>query len=435
LQITKREIGPVETELTVEIPAEDIAARVAQEMRRFASKAMVPGFRKGHVPRNILRQRFGETITADAVDKSLQEYYRAALNEVGIEPVSPGSMEDVSYKDGEPLIFKVRIEKAPDFEIPDLSDITVELEQPQVSDEDVLEAVDALREQQAVLTPTDEPVSEDSVVMVDIQEVDQTGLPIVGRVSRDAEVDMRQNPFGKDFAQRIIGTKAGAHVRWTVNQRGNAQSEKSSVAFDIEVKSVHRKELPPFDDAFAASVNPNTPTADALKEDLRRSLAARAAAVARRKMQNHLIDALLHKVDFPVPPRMLDDYLNRLTQEAVGDETKDPSEVERRKEEYRTVGIRNIRWYMLRRKLATSQNLKATEEDIEREFEIYAKLSGKSRREVENLYAAKDKRSDLEESVTDRKIFAFLERQANILPVPVDLATFEGRGPGRIVAP
>ncbi|MFH1011848.1 MAG: trigger factor, partial [bacterium] len=284
MQIAKREISPVELELTVEIPAVDMAARVEDELHRVAPKVDVPGFRKGHVPRNIIRQRFGEAIRADAIDKSLQEYYRAALDEVGVEPVSPGTMEDVSYKDGEPLVFKVKIEKAPDFEIPDMSDITVELEQPQVSDEDVLEAVDALREQQAVLTPTDEPVSEDSVLVVDIQEIDQTGLPIVGRVQRDAEMDMRRNPLGKDFAQSVIGAKAGAHIRLTVNQGTAAQSEKTAVTFDIEVKSVRRKELPPFDDAFAASINPNIPTADALKEDIRRSLAAQAAAVARRKM-------------------------------------------------------------------------------------------------------------------------------------------------------
>ncbi|MFH1012038.1 MAG: hypothetical protein V1784_12500, partial [bacterium] len=116
-------------------------------------------------------------------------------------------------------------------------------------------------------------------------------------------------------------------------------------------------------------------------------------------------------------------------------ETKDPAQMERLREAYRAVGIRNIRWYLLRQRLATSQDLKANEEDIEREFEVYAKISGKSRREIEGIYAAKEKRHDLEEAITDRKIFGFLERQANIIPVPVDLATFEGRGPRHIVAP
>jgi trigger factor len=361
------------------------------------------------------------------------------LDEAGIEPVSPGTMQDVSYKEGQPLTFKVKIEKAPDFELPDISDITVELEQPQVSQEDVLQAIDQLREQQAVLTPTDEPVDEDSVLVVDIQEIDQAGLPIIGRVRRDVQLDMRRNPFGKDFAERAMGTRVGAHILLVVNEGARAQPEKKTVTFDIEVKSVQRKELPPFDDAFAASINPEAPTAKELEEDLRRSLTARAAAVARRKMHDRLIDSLLHKLDFPVPPRMLDDYLERLVRDSVSEDksgsAEDPAEIEKLKEDYRAVGIRNIRWYLVRSKLVSSQDLKPTEEDIEHEMETLAKVYGKPRREIDAIYAAEDKRHDLMEAISDRKLFASLERRAKVIPVPVDLATFEGRAPSRIVTP
>jgi trigger factor len=439
LQIEKREISPVELELTVTVPAEEMAARVEEALREAAPKMKVPGFRPGHVPRKIVWQRFGDAITAEAVDKSLQKYYRAALDEAGIEPVSPGTMQDVSYKEGQPLTFKVKIEKAPDFELPDISDITVELEQPQVSQEDVLQAIDQLREQQAVLTPTDEPVDEDSVLVVDIQEIDQAGLPIIGRVRRDVQLDMRRNPFGKDFAERAMGTRVGAHILLVVNEGARAQPEKKTVTFDIEVKSVQRKELPPFDDAFAASINPEAPTAKELEEDLRRSLTARAAAVARRKMHDRLIDSLLHKLDFPVPPRMLDDYLERLVRDSVSEDksgsAEDPAEIEKLKEDYRAVGIRNIRWYLVRSKLVSSQDLKPTEEDIEHEMETLAKVYGKPRREIDAIYAAEDKRHDLMEAISDRKLFASLERRAKVIPVPVDLATFEGRAPSRIVTP
>ena len=168
LQIEKKEISPVEIELTVQVPAEEMAQRVEETLRRVARKAEVPGFRKGHVPKNILLKRFGEAITAETVEKALQEYYRASLEEVQIDPLTPGKMGDVSFKSGEPLVFKAKIEKAPDFDLPDFSDISVELDQPQVSEEDMLETIDQLRQQQAVLTPTDEPIDDKSVLVVDI---------------------------------------------------------------------------------------------------------------------------------------------------------------------------------------------------------------------------------------------------------------------------
>lgn len=439
LQVEKTEISPVEVELVVRVPAEDMAERVEEALRRIAPKVEVPGFRRGHVPRKILWQRFGEAIKADAVEKSLQEYYRAALEEAHIDPLIPGTMEDVSFKAGEPLVFKVKLEKAPNFDLPDFSDLSVELDQPQVAEEDVLAAIDALREQQAVLTPTDEPVDEDSVLIADIQELDPTGLPIIGRAQRDVEIDMRRNPLGKDFADQVSGAKEGARIRITLGAANRPEPEQSTVTVEVVVKSVRRKELPTFDDDFAASVNPDAPTAEALREDLRRHLAARAAESARRKMHNRLVDSLLRKVDFPIPPKMLDDYLERLVQDATGaedgDNSKDDAKIAELKEEYRAHGIRSVRWFLLREKLVSAHDLRATEQDLEREFEMLAKVSGKPLGEVKSIYAAKEKRQDVLSAITDRKVFNFLERQMKVIPVPVDLATFEGRGPSRIVAP
>ena len=442
MQIEKKEISPVELELTVEVPAEEMAQRVEKTVSEVASKVEIPGFRRGHVPRKIVEQRLGDAILSDAVEKSLQDYYKAALKEVAIEPVSPGIMGDVAYKPGEPLIFKVTIEKAPEFELPSTLDVSVELEEPRISEEDVLEAIDHLRENQAVLTPTDEAVDENSVLTVDLQELDPSGLPIIGRAQRDIQIDMRRNPLGKDFAGRVIGAKEGAHVRLPLSAGARSEQEKTASTLDIEVKSVRRKELPPFDDDFAASVNPNTPTAQALKDDMRRSLSARAHAFARRKMHNQLIERLLHIVDFPVPPRMLDDHLERIAREALGEE-KDgdsgkPEQVEQLKqlkEEYRAMAVRSIRWHFLRQKFVAVYDLKANDEDLQREFEALAQVSGKSRREIESSQTAKERRHDLHEAITDRKLFGFLEKQAKVIPVPVDLATMEGRGPQRIVMP
>ena len=437
MQVEKTDVSAVEVQLTVTVPPEDMAVRVEEAGRRITRNAQIPGFRKGRVPKNIIWQRYGNAITADAVENALQEYYRAALQKMDINPLAPGKMEDVSFKPGEPLVFKVTLEKAPDISMPDFSDVTVELEQPQVSEEDVLEAIDHIREQQAVLTPTDEPINEDSVLMVDIQELDPSGLPIVGRAQRDAQIDMRNNPLGKDFADKVIKAREGEQVRFTIDSSGDSQAEKRPpVHLEVTLKSVRRKELPPFDDDFAASLNPKITSTDALKEDVHKQLTARAASNARRKMQNHLIDELLRKVDFPVPPQMLDDYLERLVKDSRGDNGEQDEEKEKAlKEELHSMGVRNVRWFLLRQELVRVNELQAGDEDLEREFEILSKMTGKSLNEIKAVYADEDKKSDLLETVTDRNMFAFLEKQVTVVPVPVDLATFEGRAPSRIIAP
>jgi trigger factor len=248
---------------------------------------------------------------------------------------------------------------------------------------------------------------------------------------------MQHNPLGKDFAEKVMRAREGEQVRFIIDTAsGSPEEKKPSVHLEVTLKSVRRKELPPFDDDFAASLNPKITSTDALKEDLHKQLTARAASSARRKMHNHLIDALLREEDFPVPPQMLDDYLNRLITDSRGDNGEQDAEKDKAfKEELHAVGVRNVRWFLLRQVLIRVHELKASEEDLEREFEILSKMSGKSLDEIKATYADKDKRSDLLEAVTDRNIFAFLEKQITVVPVPVDLATFEGRAPGRIIAP
>ncbi len=437
MQIEKTDVSAVEIQLTVTVPPEDMAERVEEAQRRITRNVQMPGFRKGRAPKKVIWQRYGDSITADAVENALQDYYRAALQKMDINPLAPGKMEEVSFKPGEPLVFKVKLEKAPEINIPDFSDVSVELEQPQVSEEDVLEAIDHIREQQAILTPTDEPVSEDSVLIVDIQELDPSGLPIVGRTQRDAHIDMRHNPLGKDFAEKVMRAREGEQVRFTIDgSSGSPEEKKPPVHLEVTLKSVRRKELPPFDDDFAASLNPKITSTDALKEALNKQLTDRAASSARRKMHNHLIDALLREENFPVPPQMLDDYLERLIKDSRGDNgEQDAEKDEALKEELHAVGVRNVRWFLLRQELIRVHELKAGEEDLEREFEILSKMSEKSLDEIKATYADEDKRSDLLEAVTDRNIFAFLEKQVTVVPVPVDLATFEGRATGRIIAP
>ena len=437
MQIEKTDVSAVEVLLTVTVPPEDMAERVEEAQRRISRKITMPGFRKGRVPKKVIWQRYGDAITTNAIDNALQDYYRAALKKMDIDPLAPGKMEDVSFKPGEPLIFKVKLEKAPEISLPDFSNVSVELEQPQVSEEDVLEAIDHIREQQAVLTPTDEPVDEDSVLIVDIQELDPNGLPIIGRIQRDVQIDMRNNPLGKDFADKVMKAREGEQVRFALDSRGGSPEEKKPpVHLEVTLKSVRRKELPPFDDDFAASLNPKITTIDALKEDVHHQLTARAASSARRKMHNHLIDELLRQVDFPVPPQMLDDYLDRLIKDTRGDNGEQDAEKDKvLKDELHSVGVRNVRWFLFRQKLIRVHGLGATEEDLEREFEILSKVSGKPLDEIKATYADKDKRNDLLEAVTDRNVFNFLEQQVTVVPVPVDLATFEGRAPGRIIAP
>ena len=434
IQVQKEQKSPIEAELKVAVPSEVMAGRIETALDDLTAKIKLPGFRPGRVPRRVVVERFATTVTQEAIQDVLQEAYRDALVESKLVPVAPGEMSDIQYKQGDPLTFTVKVEVAPDFELPSLSDVTVELAQPSVEDEDVLASLDGLRESHAVLTPTEEPVSRDCVISVDLQELDPSGLPIVGRFRKDLQVDLTHSELGEDFAAKVIGLPVGGTAVVEFPLKSGDQQPKTA-RYQATVQSVRRKELPSLDDEFARTVNPRLETLDQLKADLKRYLEARAAHDARERMFRSVVEAVLRQVDFPVPPRMLDDYLDRMVEDATrGRKGKpDPKEIEHFKEEYRASAVWNLRWYLVRKRLIAERSLEVTDHDVQTEIERLARADGTPVAEFKKKLN-EHQRDHLREDLLERKVLMTLEAEVQTMPRPMSLAEFEGRTPGRIVS-
>jgi trigger factor len=438
VQVQKEQKTPAVWELKVSVPAAVMEEKVRIALDEMAGKVALPGFRPGHIPRKVLVQRFGQAVTQDALNDVLQEGYRDALKESGLEPVSPGDMNDVQYKPGEPLTFTVSVEVVPEFGLPNLSEITAELSQPVVEEEDVLRMLDDLRESHAVIAPSSDPVDKDSVITFDLQELDENGLPLLGREQKDLELDMTRSNLGEEFAVRVIGMMPGemtvvefpAHTHAHEGQTHEHKAQR----YQVTIRSIRRKELPPLDDDLAKTLNPGVASMDDLKNDLKRYLEVRANHQAHDRMFRAVVDEMLHRTDFTVPPRMLEDYLNHMAEDAAkGRKRKvDEKEIERFKEEYRASAIWNLRWHLLRKKIIADRQLEVTDDDYQTEVERLAQVDNVKKKEFEKKLTDEQKER-IREDILERKVLGAIESEVQIVPRQVTLAEFEGRTPGPIV--
>jgi trigger factor len=205
--------------------------------------------------------------------------------------------------------------------------------------------------------------------------------------------------------------------------------------FQVTVQSVRRKELPPLDDELARTVNPRLETLDQLKADLKRYLEARAAHEARERMFRSVVEAVLREVDFPVPPRMLDDYLDRMVEDAAKKRKRKPdtAEIERFKEESRASAVWNLRWYLVRKRLIAERGLEVTDYDLQTEIERLARADGTPVAEFKKRLNERQQ-DHLREDLLERKVLMTLEAEVQSMPRPMSLAEFEGRTPGRILS-
>ncbi len=443
LDIEKEVISPTDVQLKVSVAADEIAPKIEEAMAMAAKRANLPGFRPGHIPRRVIVERYGPAITNEIVQETLQEAYKQALTDSGVEPLSPGEMQDIQFKPGEPLTFTVHVEVPPDVALPTLTEISVELQKPDVADEDVMLALDNLRESQASLVPTEEPVDASSVVTVDVQEVDGGGLPILGRSRKDLEIDLPKQRPDDEIAGRLIGLKADQSTIVDVTDKPASAGQPAKTSrLQFTIKNVKRKELPAIDDEFAKAVNPNAENLDALKADLKRYLEARALHKARENMFRGMVDELLRKTDFSVPPRMLEHYLDDMAHNALHghdhhdehdhEHELDTEEVKRFKEQYRTSAIWNLRWQLLRRKLIKEFGLEVSGDEYQAELERLSTYDGRARKEYEKGLTDEQKRH-IREDLMERKVLQVLEEQVQIIPRPISLAEFEGRTESKLV--
>jgi trigger factor len=434
VQFEKEQKSPVEFEVKVTVPAEVMTERVESSLAAVAKNANIPGFRKGKIPRKILVQQYGEAITQETIQQVLQDSYRQALTESEINPVAPGEMSEINFNQGEPLTYTVKVEIFPEFELPDLSEITVEELLPEAGDEEIDSSLEGLREGSATLIPTDDPVDEHSVVVIDVQEIDKTGIAIVGRSQKDVQVDMQRQLFGEDFATRITGKQCEEKFIFELTGGVDEKGEPKQIRYEATVRNIQSKELPEIDDHFVQTINPNLNSVEELRADLKKYLEARARYQARQQMYRSVADELLKKVEFPVPPRMLEDYLDRMAHEGAASAKKKPDEeqIHKFKENYRTSAIWNLRWYMLRNRIIKEKELKVEKEDHKAEMARLAMLEQASPQEYEERLTS-DQKHGIEDDLMERKVFDYITSQIQVTQKPISIDEFEGRGAGSTI--
>ena len=151
-------MSPTETssstrrEIAVEIPVEEVARETNSLIQKYQKLARIPGFRRGHVPASVIRQRFAEDLKSDVVEALVPRYFRKEADKQGLIPVSQPQVTDLHLKDNEPLRFKASFEVMPEIKVEGYKELRAEKPEITVTDDEVEQSLNGLREQQATFT-------------------------------------------------------------------------------------------------------------------------------------------------------------------------------------------------------------------------------------------------------------------------------------------
>ena len=183
MDIQLKEINSYAREVILDLSWEEIEDDFNKVVKKFSKRVKLPGFRPGKVPRKVLMKQFQPSIEADFVESSVNNYYLKALKEKEIIPVNMGSVSDVHFHHGEHFKFKVAFEIEPEVTIPKMKKKCLKVEKTiyLTDDEDIDLAIDEVRNGHAEVQTIEDGAKEDDFVICDLQEIDTSGVPIIGK--------------------------------------------------------------------------------------------------------------------------------------------------------------------------------------------------------------------------------------------------------------
>ena len=302
-------LTPTRVKLTVEVPATDLKPRLDAAYKSIGANVQIPGFRKGKVPARIIDQRFGRgAVVQEAINDALPEYYTQAMQENDLRPLGQPEVNVTSLpmEDSQDFVFEAEVDIVPVFELPDFSDIEVTVDAVQADDDDVQTRLDELRERFGTLktikrkAKTGDHTTIDLSAKIGEEEIDSvTGVSYVIGSGTMLE--------GLDKALR--GTKAGDTVEFSSPLAGGDRAGEDAEV-TVTVQTVKERELPELDDDFAQLAS-QFDTMEELKADLRKQAEQGARFQQGISARDKVLDAMLERVDLPVPENLVEAEVHR----------------------------------------------------------------------------------------------------------------------------
>lgn len=299
-------IDDTSVKLSVTVDAERVSEAIAAAAERLAADVKVPGFRPGRVPKRVLESRLGkDTIAHEAARDALPHFFSEAARAEDLAAVGPPEYDLETFEDGAEGVFTATVEVRPDLEVPEYGDLQIPHPDWELTEEEVDEQLDALRERFATVETVERPAQVGDHVLLSLSG-SKDGEP-VPEVAADDTLYEVEDPEESDaeLDRQLAGAAPGAILKFT-DTLGPDYGERAGQEVDLTaiVKEVKAKRLPELDDAFATDAS-EFDTVDELRAELRRVLGEQKLEHARQELRGKVVEAVVERVEVPLPPSMV----------------------------------------------------------------------------------------------------------------------------------
>jgi trigger factor len=423
MKVVVNELDSCRRGLEVEVPPELVNEELERSLREYARRARVPGFRPGHTPIDIVRQRFGKAVREGVIDRMVQEYARRALEEKKLQPVQAPVLDQVNYAAGSPLTFRATFEVRPVVTASGYHKIDVTVRRREVTGEMVEVSIKELAERAAKLEAVEgRPV--------------QKGDHVVGTFScrflKGDGRDLKDEPLlleagspdnHPDFNAAILGAEAGSartfEVAYPEDYRAEALRGRT-VEYTLAIREIKKKVVPPIDDDLAKELG-DFQDLEGLRGKVRSELERRARLAERIEAQDRILGRLVDGHNFEVPPTLvesqLDGRLEGVVREMMAqgiDPLKEGVDWAAERDTMRPAAEKAVRAMLILEAIAAQEGIGATEQDLAEWMREEARRHRTSPGALKDELARNARLESVRRQIVREKTLDFLVDGANI---------------------
>jgi trigger factor len=381
----------VKREISVEIPAAEVARETESQIQRYQKSARLPGFRTGHVPASVIKQRFGDGLKNDVIEALVPRYFRREAEKQGLIPVSQPRVTDLHFHDGEPIRFKANFEVLPEIRVEGYKDLRADKPDIAVSDDDVEQALNSVREQHATYAT----IEGRTLAEGDFAQASMDGKPKDSKDVKEAAanpvhmddvlIEMGGKSTVPEFSQNLTGAAAGEERTFDVSYPEDISDKRlagKTFIYTVKVNGIKQKNLPELTDDFAKELGEFT-SLDQVRKQIRDNMEAEKRHNAERAAKDKLVADLVKQNDFEVPEALVDSQidlrlergLRALAAQGMKMEDLKKMDLPRLRAGQREQAVHDVKSSLLLERIAELEKIQVTDEELNREIDALAKQS------------------------------------------------------------
>lgn len=418
--------------LTVEVPCDELKNKYNKADKEFNRSVAVPGFRPGKAPIQMairMHQPKYLLFLEDKADEFTRDFAVEAISQGELHPGGQISLNILEHGRDKALKFEVMFPLPPEVTLSKYKGFSLVVNEAEINDDDISREINAFRHKHSKCIEITEASSADSVLILRTQNVDPSGLELIGEKPKELVIEFGADSLGIGTDEQLIGIKAGEKRIVKAKSKGilSASPQSSKIVspsealgqdimnstdnfISVEALRVERFDVPDVNDEFVKLIDPGLKNVDELKKWIEINLLGIVTYNTKQELTTRLINALIRENPFEIHPQIIDNLMdNNFEDEKLSEE-----ELENRIADNRKQIEKEYRWTLLRNKIGEIEEIKVNDDDLEAEFEVISRESRKSIDEIRKYYTVKEHFDRITTGIFERKVLEFLKENSEI---------------------